>query len=80
MYVHIDLDVLDAGVATANSYAVTGGLTVEEVELALSVIGSSFEIAGITLSAYDPAADVDGRAAAAAIRLVTHGAGVAGRS
>ena len=80
IYVHIDLDVLDAGVATANSYAVSGGLTIEDVEHALTLIGGSFQIAGLTLSAYDPAADADGRAAAAAIRLVTHAAGLAGRS
>jgi arginase len=77
IYVHIDLDVLDAGVASANSYAVTGGLTVEDVEFAVSAIAQQFNIAAVTLSAYEPDADVDGRAAAAAIRLVTHAAGLA---
>ena len=78
MYVHIDLDVLDSAVASANSYAVPGGLTVEDVESALSSIAADFQIAAVTLSAYDPAADTDGRAAAAAIRLVTYAAGLAG--
>jgi arginase len=67
----MDLDVLDASVARANSYAIGGGLTIEDVELALKIIGKELSIAGITLSAYDPAGDTDGRAAAAAIRLVS---------
>ncbi|HEX9127978.1 MAG TPA: arginase family protein [Gemmatimonadaceae bacterium] len=70
IYVHLDLDVLDADVAAANSFAVTGGLTVEDVEYALSIISVEFEIAGVTLSAYDPATDTDGAAAEAAIRLI----------
>jgi len=80
MYVHLDLDVLDARVAAANSFAVTGGLTIEDVEYALSEIGGRFRIPGITLSAYDPAADTDGAAAAAAIRLICAAAGFAGRT
>ena len=65
MYVHLDLDVLDADVAAANKFAVSGGLTVEDVEYALSQIAQTFRIAGVTLSAYDPAADTDGAAATA---------------
>ena len=76
MYVHLDLDVLDAQVAASNSFAAPGGLTVEDVEYALSLIGQEFEIAAITLSAYDPAADTDGHAAKAAIRLVCAAAGL----
>jgi arginase len=78
MYIHLDLDVLDAAVATANSYAVSGGLSVEDVEHAVSLIRQQFEIAAVTLSAYEPSADVDGRAARAAIRLVCAAADTAG--
>ena len=80
MYVHLDLDVLDSAVAPANQYARAGGLTLEDVEHALSQIGREFRIAGITLSAYDPAIDTNGVAAAAAIRLVAAAAGVAERA
>lgn len=80
VYVHIDLDVLDASVASANSYAVGGGLTVEDVEHALTLIARQFRIAAITLSAYDPAADSDGAAGAAAIRLVRAAARAAART
>jgi arginase len=78
MYVHLDLDVLDVEVATANSYAVSGGLSVEDVEHAISLIRQEFEIAAVTLSAYEPSADADGRAAQAAIRLVCTAADTAG--
>jgi arginase len=80
MYVHLDLDVLDAGVAAANSFAVAGGLRIEDVEYALSEIARQFQIVGITLSAYDPAADIDGAAANAAIRLICAAAGLARRT
>ena len=80
MYVHLDLDVLDSAVAPANQYARSGGLTLEDVEHALSQIGREFRIAGITLSAYDPAVDTNGVAAAAAIRLISAAAGVAERA
>ncbi len=70
VHVHIDLDVLDASVARANTYAVGGGLTVEDLEFAVASIGRALPIAGITLSAYDPAGDIDDRAAKAATSVV----------
>jgi arginase family enzyme len=45
-------------VASANKFAVSGGLTVEDVEYALSQIAQHLRIAGVTLSAYDPDADI----------------------
>jgi arginase len=78
MYVHLDLDVLDAQVASANHFAVSGGLTLEDVDYALSEIAREFRIAGVTLSAYDPAADSDGAAAKAAIHMICAAAGFAG--
>lgn len=80
MYVHLDLDVLDSSVAAANSYAISGGLTLEDVEYALSEIAREFQIAGVTLSAYDPAADTSEHAAQAAIRLISAAARVAERA
>lgn len=80
MYVHLDLDVLDSAVAAANSYALSGGLTLEDVEYALSEIGRDFRIAAVTLSAYDPALDTSGDAARAAIRLIATAARIAGQA
>src|SRR4030095_12260116 len=57
IYVHLDLDVLASGVARANSYALSDGLTLEDTEYALSEIARVFRIGAVTLSAYDPAGD-----------------------
>jgi arginase len=80
IYVHLDLDVLDSGVAAANTYALAGGLTLEDLDHALAQIASKFNIAGITLSAYDPAIDTDESAARAAIRMISTAARVAERA
>lgn len=80
IYVHLDLDVLDSAVAAANSYARSGGLTLEDVEYALSEIARVFRIGAVTLSAYDPASDTSDQAAMAAIRLISTAARVAGRA
>jgi arginase len=79
-YVHLDLDVLDSGVAAANKFAVSGGLTLDEMDYALSQIAQALRITGVALTAYDPAADLDGAAAAAAIHLVCAAATLAGQS
>jgi arginase len=80
IYVHLDLDVLDSGVAPANSFALSGGLSLEDLDHALSEIAAKFRIVGITLSAYDPAVDTNGHAAQAAIRLLSTAARVAERA
>ncbi|MDP9205724.1 MAG: arginase family protein [Gemmatimonadota bacterium] len=80
IYVHLDLDVLDSAVASANSYALPGGLTLEDLDHALAQIASELRIAGITLSAYDPAIDTSGHAAQAAIRIISTAARVAERA
>ena len=80
IYVHLDLDVLDAAVAVANNFAVAGGLTVEDVDFALARIGKAFRIAGVALTAYDPEADSNGQAARAAIQLISTAASVASRA
>lgn len=79
IYVHLDLDVLDAGLARANSYAIGGGLTIDDIEFALSEIARTNPIAAVTLSAFDPASDTDGVAVTAAIRLISAAAGFAER-
>jgi arginase len=80
IYVHLDLDVLDSDVAHANSYALSGGLTLEDTEYALSEIARVFRIGAVTLSAYDPAADTSDQAAKAAIHLISAAARVAERA
>jgi arginase len=79
-YVHLDLDVLDSGVAAANKFAVSGGLTLGDMDYALSEIAQTLRITGVALTAYDPAEDSDGAAAAAAIRLLCAAATLADQS
>jgi arginase len=80
IYVHLDLDVLDSNVAHANSYAIPGGLTLDDAEYALSEIARVFRIGALTLSAYDPAGDTSDHAAKAAIHLISFAARVAERA
>ena len=80
IYVHLDLDVLDASVASANTFAVGGGLSLDDARYALSSIAQKLEIGGVTLSALDPSADADGSAVRAAINLICMAAGLASRT
>src|SRR5918998_87346 len=68
VYVHLDLDVLDAGkVGKANEFAAEGGPDAEELEAALGMVRESFEVAAAGIASYDPAFDADGRILRSAI-------------
>jgi arginase len=69
VYVHIDLDVIDASVARANALSVEGGPDVEELEQALESVSDRFEIAAAALTAYDPSADRESRVPSIAASL-----------
>lgn len=77
VYLHVDLDVVDASEARANEFASTGGLSVMEVERAIRMVGETLIVRAAALSAFDPAYDEDGRAVAAALRLMLAVANVA---
>jgi arginase len=62
VYVHLDLDVLDAGkVGKANEFAVEGGPNAEELQATLGMVRERFEVAAIGIASYDPTFDADGR-------------------
>ena len=73
---HVDLDVLDPAYGQANQYAVPPGLTPEELVGAVTAVAHDHELAALTLSAYDPAYDEDGRVrdVALAVLAAVHGA------
>jgi arginase len=71
-YLHIDLDVLDPRVATANQFAAPGGLSLEELLQDIGLIARAYRIEAAAVTAYDPAADEDGAAAAAALAICQH--------
>lgn len=70
VYLHLDLDVLDPDEAPANAFAAPGGLTVAELEEAVRAVVGTLEVAGMTLSAYDPEHDPGARIPPAAARVV----------
>lgn len=69
IYVHIDLDVLDPGEATANEFAAPNGLAVEQVAEAVRQIGKHSPIAACAITAYDPSYDVDDQTLNAGFKL-----------
>jgi arginase len=60
LYVHVDLDVLDASEGQANGFAGGPGLTLAEVLRAIETAGSRIPIAGAAVTAYDPSFDRTG--------------------
>jgi arginase len=69
VYLHVDLDSVDAAEATANEYAATGGPSVDRLVECVRDVRQRFTVAAAAITAYDPAFDPDGRAVAAARRL-----------
>lgn len=76
-YLHLDLDVLDAGEGRANQYAAPHGASAEGLVAAVASVREAMPLAALTLSAYDPAADGDGRVARVALRVVDAAVGAA---
>jgi arginase len=75
---HVDLDVLDPSEGNANSYAKANGLKLAELEQSIRSIISIFRVRAIAITAYDPAADRDGRVCEAALSLITSAVGAMG--
>lgn len=70
VYIHLDLDALDVSEGRANEFAEPDGLTTDEIAGVFRQIAERFTVVGATLSAYDPAHDLDGRAGAAGVALL----------
>jgi len=79
-YVHCDLDALDPAEGRANPFTVAGGLTVAEIESAVSAIGRSVPLKAAAVTAYAPEYDTDGRIAEAAFRIIETLVGAADQS
>jgi len=61
VYIHLDLDSLDPGEASANQWAVREGLKIAEVEGILALVRERFTLRGFGIGSYDPDVDRDGR-------------------
>jgi arginase len=67
---HVDLDVLDPGLAPANSYARDNGLTPEQLIRAIELIAAHIEIGALDIAAYDPESDPEGKLLPVAFDLI----------
>lgn len=80
VYVHLDVDVLDAAWASANQFAPKGGLLPDQVAACVKEITERFAIAAAAVASYDPDYDREDRVLGAAcdfLRLVSlHGLNV----
>jgi arginase len=70
IHVHLDLDVLDASEGRVNQYACDGGVSAAKLGDAMRSLGALEVVSALTLSAYDPSYDADGRVCAAAFAVL----------
>jgi arginase len=69
VYLHVDLDSLDASVATANKYAAPGGPDLERLLDCIRRVCDHFEVGAAAITAYDPSFDRDSRTLQSARRV-----------
>jgi arginase len=70
LYVHLDLDVLDIEAARVNVYGAPGGLDGDQLDGLLDALMRTFPVRAVSLTAYDPAYDVEERVPPIALRLL----------
>jgi arginase len=70
LYVHLDLDVLDSEEAKVNAYSAPGGLSADQLEAQVRSLLDGRPVRALSLTAYDPEVDPDGRVPAIAMRLL----------
>lgn len=70
VYVHVDLDVLDADMAPANPFSTSGGLTPEQLLDCLETVGRHVPILAAGVVAFDPHCDPEGATTDVAIKVV----------
>jgi arginase len=70
LYLHLDLDVLDAEVARVNIYSVGNGLGAEQLVSQVDSLLEQRPVRAVSLTAYDPDCDAEGRVPPIAVRLL----------
>lgn len=85
VYVHLDVDVLDAAWAPANQFAPKGGLLPDQLAACIGEITSRFTVAAAAVASYDPGYDCEDRVLEAAsgfleLAASSHGSSVPGTS
>jgi len=67
VYVHLDVDVLDAAWAPANEFAPEGGLSPDQLTACVGEITKRFAVAAAAVASYDPTSDREDRVLGAAL-------------
>lgn len=67
VYIHLDVDVLDAAWAPANQFAPKGGLLPDQLAACIREVASRFTVAAAAVASYDPQYDCEDRVLEAAI-------------
>jgi arginase len=70
VYLHLDLDVLDPGEARVNIYSAPDGLTADQLVAQVGALLDSCPVRAVSLTAYDPEVDADGRVPPIAMRVL----------
>jgi arginase len=70
LYVHVDLDVVDAEEARVNIYSVPGGLTASQLGSQIRSLMESCPVRALSLTAYDPDCDAEGRVPPIAMEIL----------
>jgi arginase len=70
LYVHIDLDVLDASIAHANVYHSPNGPDGDELDALVAALLRTFPVRALSLTAYDPGFDPEDRVPPIALRIL----------
>ncbi len=74
VYLHLDVDVVDAAYAPANGFAPKGGLLPDEICAVLGRVLDDFDPAAACVASYDPAFDRDDRIRDIALRFLAQAA------
>lgn len=70
LYLHVDLDVLDRDEARVNIYSEPGGLSADQLETQVRSLLDTRPVRAVSLTAYDPGVDAEGRVPPIALRLL----------
>jgi arginase len=70
LYLHLDLDVLDSEEAKVNIYSAPDGLSAEQLVAQVRSLLDTRPVRAVSLTAYDPEVDADGRVPPIAMRLL----------
>ncbi len=71
IYLHVDLDSLDPSLGRANEFAAPGGLGLDDLGAAVSIVAAAAPIGAVSFTAYNPDVDAGHFADTAVLAIVT---------